>query len=275
MIKIIGIYKITNPKGAVYIGESKDIEKRWNVDYKYLQCKGQRKLYNSFVKYGVEAHTFEIIKECTIEEIPYYERHYQEFYNVLDKEFGLNLKYTKVGEKKQVYSDETKRKQSESQKRKYAEGYVSNRKGKKVSEETLKKQRESMKKKYSEGYVNPMKGKKRSEETIKKMSEALTGKKHNKEHVRKRVELNKGKKRSEETKRKMSEKAKGRKFSEESKQKKSESMKGKNSKKVINTETNEKYNSLKEMCKILGLNYGTMKNKLNGSKKNNTSFKYL
>ena len=47
-----GIYKITNPKNKVYIGQSKDIIKRWYY-YKTLHCKSQIKLYNSLLKYGV------------------------------------------------------------------------------------------------------------------------------------------------------------------------------------------------------------------------------
>jgi group I intron endonuclease len=224
---LTGIYKITNPVGAVYIGESKDIYKRWNRDYKYLICKGQRKLYNSFVKYGVENHTFEIIKECKIEEIPYYERHYQEYYNVLDREFGLNLKYTNVCEKKQVYSEESCKKMSESKK-----GKPSWNKGK-------------------TGIY--------SEETLKKMSESA-------------------KNMSENHKRKLSEKAKGKIFSDTHRKKIGDSKKGSknvNSKKVINTETNEIYDTAKEMCEILGLKYCTMIDRLNGRRKNKTPFRYL
>ena len=41
--KISGIYKITNPKGKVYIGQSIDIYKRFK-SYKYSGFKMQRKL---------------------------------------------------------------------------------------------------------------------------------------------------------------------------------------------------------------------------------------
>jgi group I intron endonuclease len=162
-MKKIGIYKITNPVGAIYIGESKDIEKRWNRDYKNLRCKNQTRLYNSFMFYGVENHTFEIIKECTVKEIPYYERYYQEYYNVLDREYGLNLKLRNVGEKKEVYSDETREKMSESKKKLYESGYINHNKGTKASDESKKKMSDSQKKLYENGYVNPIKGKKMSE----------------------------------------------------------------------------------------------------------------
>ena len=60
--KIVGIYKITNPKGRVYIGQSINIFKRFSY-YKMLQCKGQKKVYSSLVKYGYENHKFEIVTE--------------------------------------------------------------------------------------------------------------------------------------------------------------------------------------------------------------------
>lgn len=91
---MIGIYKITNPKEKIYVGKSKNIEKRFK-DYKNIQgCKQQRKLYYSFKKYGIENHKFEIIEECTVEQL-----NEREIYwiNKLDciKE-GLNL--TKGGD---------------------------------------------------------------------------------------------------------------------------------------------------------------------------------
>ena len=60
---IIGIYKITNPKGKSYIGKSNNILNRY---YKYynIKCFGQTKIYNSLKKYGPENHIFEIIEEC-------------------------------------------------------------------------------------------------------------------------------------------------------------------------------------------------------------------
>ena len=60
-----GIYKILNPTGKIYIGQSIDIDKR---KIQYQRCnkdiKGQRILYNSLKKYGWEQHTFEILEEC-------------------------------------------------------------------------------------------------------------------------------------------------------------------------------------------------------------------
>ena len=62
-LDICGVYLITSPVGKKYVGCSVAIYKRWN-EYKKLRCKKQRKLYHSFLKYGVENHKFEIICGC-------------------------------------------------------------------------------------------------------------------------------------------------------------------------------------------------------------------
>jgi len=66
---MIGIYKITNPKGKIYIGQSININKRKSA----YKCIDKRimgpKIYNSIQKYGWENHVFEIIEECLIDEL--------------------------------------------------------------------------------------------------------------------------------------------------------------------------------------------------------------
>jgi len=59
---MVGIYKITNPKGCVYIGQSWNLSTR-KSQYKTRPCKKQRYIYNSLMKYGWEKHKFEIIHE--------------------------------------------------------------------------------------------------------------------------------------------------------------------------------------------------------------------
>ena len=59
---MIGIYKITNSKGAIYIGQAVNIERR-KKDYSRAGCKSQRKIYNSIKKYGWKDHTFEVLIE--------------------------------------------------------------------------------------------------------------------------------------------------------------------------------------------------------------------
>jgi group I intron endonuclease len=84
---MIGIYKITNPKGKIYIGQSTNIEERWEKGHKYSSGCGQ-KLKNSFKKYGWENHKKEIIEECSVEELSNRETHWIEYYNSYKK--GLN-----------------------------------------------------------------------------------------------------------------------------------------------------------------------------------------
>lgn len=131
---IVGIYKIISPSGKIYIGQSTNIEKRWNV-YRKIQCKKQIKLFNSLKKYGSENHIFEIIEECIIEQLNerevYWKQHYIDILswnNVLFCEIYDNSTGSKSDETKQKIStsligikrsDETKQKMSNSKKEKY------------------------------------------------------------------------------------------------------------------------------------------------------------
>jgi group I intron endonuclease len=84
-----GIYKITSPNKKIYIGQSVNIKKRWN-QYQTIQKTGiGRHIYNSLKKYGPENHTFEIIEECSLEQLNEREIYWINFYNSLNE--GLNL----------------------------------------------------------------------------------------------------------------------------------------------------------------------------------------
>lgn len=105
---MIGIYKVTSPKNRVYIGQSKNIEKRINCYKKnYFSVRNQTKLYRSFLKYGVEKHKFEILCECEIEELNEKERYYQDLF-CCNLQLSLNCILTKTPSKKGVVSEETK-----------------------------------------------------------------------------------------------------------------------------------------------------------------------
>lgn len=104
---MIGIYKIENPVGKIYIGQSVDIETRWDRYTKYPEeVKSQVKIYNSIKKYGIENHIFSVIVECDTENLNILERKYQERYNSIEK--GLNCKYTTTEDKTGHLSEETK-----------------------------------------------------------------------------------------------------------------------------------------------------------------------
>ena len=65
-MKLSGVYKITNNiTGDFYIGSSKDIKKRWAVHkcVSVWKLRPGMKLYQAFIKYGLNNFTFEIIEE--------------------------------------------------------------------------------------------------------------------------------------------------------------------------------------------------------------------
>jgi group I intron endonuclease len=74
---MVGIYKIISPEGCVYIGQSIDIERR-RKDYSKVKKYGQPKLKRSFKKHGFENHIFDIIEECTIEQLDEKETFYKQ-----------------------------------------------------------------------------------------------------------------------------------------------------------------------------------------------------
>jgi len=86
---IIGIYKITNPKGKIYIGQSTNVENR-KTHYKNYDCKSQPAIYRSLKKYGWEQHLFEIIEECKIETLGQREKYWKIYFNTVEK--GLNCR---------------------------------------------------------------------------------------------------------------------------------------------------------------------------------------
>ena len=167
---MIGIYKITNPKGKVYVGQSKDIKNRFKT-YMSLRCKTQIKLHRSFLKYGVNNHKFEIVIECDYNQLNELERYYQEIYNCIGNK-GLNLLLTSTDNLKTVFSLDTRIKMKNS-----STGVKNANYGKPRSEETKLKISLSNKgvKRSEQAKLNMSKSKigiKPSEETRKKMSEA-------------------------------------------------------------------------------------------------------
>lgn len=193
---MIGIYKITSPSGKIYIGQSIDIKNRF-IKYKCLDCKKQIRLYRSLVKYGIDNHLFEIVLECSTDELNDKERYYQDLYHCIGKD-GLNCILTKSNDKNGERSTDTKLK-------------ISNTlKGHKHSEET----------KLKISITNT--GKKHTEASLLKMSESQKGSKHSEDAKIKIGLWHKGKVQSEEARLKMSLSRKGIKWSEEARLKRAE-----------------------------------------------------
>lgn len=99
------VYRITNPKGKIYIGSTLNIEKR-KKQYRTLSCKNQRKIYNSIKKYGWDLHVFDILWNGSIDDMLKIESEYGFKYKTLEKN-GLNLRLPKGNEKCST-SEETK-----------------------------------------------------------------------------------------------------------------------------------------------------------------------
>lgn len=246
--KIIGIYKITSPTGAIYIGQTVDMYLR-KVLYKNHHCKSQRRLYNSILKHGWEAHIFEVLIECPEDELDKWEMHYISFYKTFNTDHGMNLRDGSKTRGRQ--SEETKRKISESHK---GIGHTDATKeklriintGRKMSSETIhnmsiaklgKLKSAETKRRMSIrqlGEKNHLYGKHLSDDHKRKISKANTGRETSqttREKIRiantgfvvsaetkqKLREINLGKKASEATRRKISESNKGKIMSEEAK----------------------------------------------------------
>lgn len=154
---MIGIYKITNPKNKIYIGQSINIQRRLNK-YKRYGCSRQPIIYRSLIKYGVDNHIFEVIEECDIHKLNERERYWQDFYNSVNN--GLNCVLTNTIYDKKIYGIETKIKMSNSHK------------GKKLSELTRNR--------ISASGI----GRKLSDETKKNMSKSRIGIKFSENHIK-------------------------------------------------------------------------------------------
>lgn len=173
--KTSGIYLLTSPSGKLYVGQSRNIEKRIK-DYKSHDCLTQRKLYFSFEKYGFENHKFEILEECSVEMLNEREIYWINHFQTFNTEHGLNL--TSGGSNPNV-SEETRKLHSEISK---ADCYFMRMTPEHIAENTKRIREQHLKRK----------GSKHTEESKKKMSESQTGKKRTEEQNKKQSERMKG-----------------------------------------------------------------------------------
>lgn len=137
------VYKITSPSNRIYVGSTIDVKRR-QKDYKTFKGKGQPKLFRSILKYGWEAHNFEIICECELKDMLRLEAEHGHRLKVLG-ENGLNILLPKHDD---IYSPRTL---SAETRLKISIKAI----GRKRTEEQTRKQSEAM-----TGRQSPMKGKK-------------------------------------------------------------------------------------------------------------------
>jgi len=298
---MIGIYKITSPTGKIYIGQTVNDKARLR-HYRTHNCKGQKALYASLQKYHFKNHTFEIIEECEVEILNDRERYWQDHYDSAGRN-GLNCRVTKSSDKSGYFSEETKKKMSESAKVKiFTEEHR-----KKIGDFSRGKKRPDISERqrgrkfppgtFKKGIENANYGRKHTEESRKKMSEAQKGKwvgeknywygkknphlaEYNKnlkkedryfygkhlsdEHKEKLRQSNLGLKRTEGTKKNISISAK----------KRYETQRHPRSKYVLHLETGVFFETAKEASETFGINKTTLISMLGGYNFNRTSLIY-
>lgn len=198
-----GVYLIQNITNYVfYVGSSKNITIRMSQHKRELNknIHINKKLQNSYNKYGINSFNFLILEKCSREKLEEREQYWFDLYSKRYKK-TFNIRKIVGNNYGLIYSEESKLKMrnaklgtklTEEQKRKI--GMRS--RGRIKSDEELKK--------ISKAH----KGKVLGEETRKKISEAQKGRKKppfSEEHKRKISEANKGRKLSEEAKRRIKE----------------------------------------------------------------------
>jgi group I intron endonuclease len=174
---ICGIYRIIcKPTGKSYIGQSKNIEKRWWTHLDGLEngCSPHIKLQRAWNLYGKEAFSFEILKTCSEDQLTWQEAFFMDFYDSLENGFNIRgmtleddlVKHCYQGKK---HTEETRRKMSLSAK------------GRKHTDEAKKKMSEAKKGKPTKAWSEEAKlklsqqrlGIPKSPETIERMRQSI------------------------------------------------------------------------------------------------------
>lgn len=77
---------INNITGQMYIGQSKDIENRYKEHIYHKNTTVGQAIH----QYGVENFTFEVLEECSIENLDEEERYWIKYFNTTYSEYGYN-----------------------------------------------------------------------------------------------------------------------------------------------------------------------------------------
>ena len=114
---MIGIYKITNNiNNKIYVGQSVDIKRRWSEHKRSGQPekyshKSERDIevpiHKAMQKYGIDNFSFEVLEECSKEELNEKERYYIKKLHSHVDEYGYNISkggQESVGAKGQYHS---------------------------------------------------------------------------------------------------------------------------------------------------------------------------
>lgn len=89
---LIGIYKITNIyNNKVYIGQSKDIYRRFEEHKRKYLYSDKSYLYKDMYTFGIKNFKFEIIELCDKFELDEKEKYYISIYNSCNPAYGYNI----------------------------------------------------------------------------------------------------------------------------------------------------------------------------------------
>lgn len=170
---MVGIYKITNlVNGKIYIGQSIDIQRRF-WEHRCISHESNAHLKNALRKYGKENFKYEVLEECSEEQLDEKERYY---ISTLNPEYNV----TNGGQDSlRRYPEEIRQKISAKSKEQWA-----------------KMSNEEKAERIKNNLTGPQKGHTVSEKTRAKLREINTGKTQSIETIEKRKETIRNKKQS-------------------------------------------------------------------------------
>jgi group I intron endonuclease len=109
----VGIYKITNPNGLVYIGSSRSIYKRW---LRHREGNKKTKLHSSISEFGWKNHIFEISHQLPLDISDEILLIYEQLYIDAYKNANYEMLNVKDAGSKAKFSEESKKLMSLSRK---------------------------------------------------------------------------------------------------------------------------------------------------------------
>jgi group I intron endonuclease len=151
--KHCGIYLIVSPSGGRYVGSSVSLLKRFNR-YKNIAVRNQLAIYNSLKKYGPENHTFKVLFYCLPQERYFWERVFGDLYRSLaDFPKGLNLTLPGYDDVPEAKAESLRQRISENQRIRFSDPEERKRNGEKTKQglsdpEVRRRMSESTKKKF-------------------------------------------------------------------------------------------------------------------------------
>lgn len=94
---VCGIYKIENPHGEIYIGQSRDMRVRWRGYTERREYLKENNIHLSLLKHGVENHNFSIIHQLPNDVTNEILWNYEELYIQLYIDCNVNLLNIRAG----------------------------------------------------------------------------------------------------------------------------------------------------------------------------------